>query len=145
MNYTIGKWVITLVALFTIISPYLADWNATHIYNPRWTSHAKFHNAQTVLLAVWLGGLALYFLWGRRGNKKAHIQLGALFAALYWLAQSMCILFPGTAFVDPEFAPMPTLGGVALNQTILSLFIIALLSAACWFESRRLSQSTQNQ
>lgn len=54
-NWRIGAWIITLVALVTIIGPFVADWNATHIYNPRRTPHAKFHNAQTMLLGLGLG------------------------------------------------------------------------------------------
>ncbi len=61
----IGAWIITLVALITIFGPYLADWNETHIYNPRWTPHAKFHNAQTMAFGPLLGALSLYFLWGQ--------------------------------------------------------------------------------
>ncbi len=44
----------------------LADWNATHIYNPLWPPHAKFHNAQTMTIAVLLGVSGLVFLWRRR-------------------------------------------------------------------------------
>ncbi len=65
-NLRVGAWIITLVALFTIVAPFVADWNATHIYNPRWTPHAKFHNAQTMLLGVGLGLSALWFVWRLR-------------------------------------------------------------------------------
>jgi hypothetical protein len=50
MKIPIGRWLLSLVALFTIAGPYGADWNETHIYNPNWPPHAKFHNAQTMLV-----------------------------------------------------------------------------------------------
>lgn len=83
-GWRIGAWVVTLVALFTIISPFLADWNVTHIYNPRWPPHAKFHNAQTMSFAVLLGALALYYLWGRRrgGDERSNVAVAVQFAAL---------------------------------------------------------------
>lgn len=31
-----GRYLLTLVALNTVISPFIADWNETHVYNPRW-------------------------------------------------------------------------------------------------------------
>ena len=63
---TAGKIIISVLGLFTAISPYLADWNVTHIYNPTWPPHAKFHNAQTMVLGAFLGALTLYCLWFRK-------------------------------------------------------------------------------
>jgi hypothetical protein len=44
----LGKVLITVVALWSTGGSYIFDWNATHIYNPRWPPHAKCHNAQTM-------------------------------------------------------------------------------------------------
>ena len=44
---SLGKILISASAVFGGVGPYLADWNETHIYNPTWPPHAKFHNAQT--------------------------------------------------------------------------------------------------
>lgn len=65
-NWTTGKIIISFLGLFTAVSPYVADWNVTHIYNPLWTPHAKFHNAQTMALGAFLGTLTLYCLWFRK-------------------------------------------------------------------------------
>ncbi len=46
-----GKMLITIVAAYAAFGSYVFDWNKTHIYNPDWPPHAKFHNAQTMLLA----------------------------------------------------------------------------------------------
>lgn len=45
---TPGKIVLTAVALFTSTGCYLADWSDTHVFNPRWPPHAKFHNGETM-------------------------------------------------------------------------------------------------
>ncbi|WP_442948769.1 DUF6640 family protein [Nostoc sp.] len=98
---TAGKILISLVAIFTGVSPYLADWNITHIYNPAWTPHAKFHNAQTMVLGAMLGFLAIYCLWFRQGiTKKQKLNEATVLTSLYWLAQLPAILFPGSALVD---------------------------------------------
>lgn len=84
-NLRIGAWIITLVALVTIVGPFLADWNETHIYNPRWTPHAKFHNGQTMLLGVGLGVSALWFVWRRNKDSKTNLLAAVIFAALYYI------------------------------------------------------------
>ena len=134
-NLRIGALLVTVVALFTIISPYVFDWNVTHIYNPRWTPHAKFHNAQTMLLAVFLGLSALYFTWRKAQTKvEKQIQLKAaiLFALAYWATQILGVTFPGTALLDPEFVTNnPTLQGITIPiQPIVDVVIFILLTIA---------------
>lgn len=147
-RFRIGAWLITLVALFTMCSPYLADWNETHIYNPRWPPHAKFHNAQTMAFGALLGALSLYFLWLRRKRNadetRTNLNVAALFAALYWVAQVLAFLFPGVASFDPEFAATapPRLLGLP-GQLGLDIIIFVILGAAYFYERWRLNQTTQ--
>jgi tryptophan-rich sensory protein len=128
-NLKIGRWIISLISVFTIVSPFTAEFNETHIYNPNWSPHAKFHDAQTMLLGALLGGIALFFLWRRERDRSFQFKLAVLFAGLYWFAQMWCIFFPGTGFVDPEFANrMPKLFGFPLNQSIFDFFILIILA-----------------
>lgn len=126
-RWQIGRLLISLVALFTAVSPYLADWNETHIYNPFWPPHAKFHNAQTMVLGALLGLLSLYCLWLRRGvSERQKLNEGAVLATLYWFAQVLAISFPGTALADPQIkgVQMPVVLGIELNQLIADLVVI---------------------
>lgn len=45
---SLGRTLLGLVGVTTSVGGYIADWNETHIYNPRWPPHAKFHNGQTM-------------------------------------------------------------------------------------------------
>jgi hypothetical protein len=101
----LGRLIISLVAIFTAVTPYLADWNATHIFNPRWTPHAKFHNAQTMAFAAVLGVLAMVYVWRRSqtGDDRSNIVVGGILAGLYWVTQGMAHFYPGVAYIDAEF------------------------------------------
>lgn len=46
----LSKTLVTLVGTWSAFGSDVFDWNRTHIYSPRWPPHAKFHNAQTMLL-----------------------------------------------------------------------------------------------
>jgi len=144
-RWTIGKILISLVAIFTIVSPYLADWNITHIYNPAWPPHAKFHNAQTMVLGAMLGFLAIYCLWFRQGiTKRQKLNEATVLTSLYWLAQLPAILFPGTALADPGIngVQMPEILGVELNQLILDIVVIfPLIALGYYLENRVLKKA----
>lgn len=142
-RWSIGRLLISLVATFTAVSPYLADWNETHIYNPLWLPHAKFHNAQTMVLGALLGLLALYCLWlGRETSDQQKLNEAAVLAALYWLAQLPAAFFPGTALTDPGGAEMPVIFGVEFNQLTLNIAVIfPLLILGYYLERKSLKQA----
>jgi hypothetical protein len=124
------------VALATSVGPYAADFNATHIYNPTWPPHAKFHTGQTMLLGLALGACSLSFAWRRADDPRASFRVAALFGALYWITQLGSIAFPGTAFVDPERAGTGLLLGVPA-QVVISVVNLALLGVALALEGRK--------
>ncbi|HEV2737232.1 MAG TPA: DUF6640 family protein [Candidatus Elarobacter sp.] len=133
-----GRVLLSVVALFTIFSPYYADWNATHIYNPLWPPHAKFHNAQTMAMAVLLGLSALFFIWRGRG-KAADLLPAVLFASFYWVTQALASLYPGVGWTDPnllkpgqslsDVPPQLKLDVVLFGVIALAAFLIARGSA----------------
>jgi hypothetical protein len=144
-RWTIGRLLISLVAVFTAVSPYLADWNVTHIYNPAWTPHAKFHNAQTMVLGAILGLLSVYCLWFRKGiTEKQKLNEATVLASLYWLAQLPATFFPGTALTDPGInsIKMPIILGIEFNQLALDIIIIfPLIALGYYLENRSLKKA----
>lgn len=125
-----ARIVVTVSAVVTMVGAYLADFNVTHIYNPTWPPHAKFHNAQTMLLATALGACALVYAW-RRDPTGTHLRTGILFASLYWLTNAGSITFPGTHWTDPDRAGTGLLLGLPMAAVIgavqLGLLGVALV------------------
>lgn len=141
---TPAKVAISLIAVMTAVSPFLADFNETHVFNPRWPPHARFHNGQTMTLGLIAGLLSLYFLWIRRASTALeNLKAGTLFAALYWAAMAPAILYPGASFVDPEYGgnEAMSLGGVPVNQLGMDVVIFAVLALCLRAEARRISNA----
>ena len=124
-KFPFGKVLISLSAVGTMVGPYVFDWNETHIHNPTWPPHAKFHNAQTMSMGAGLSLATLYHLW-KPGRSCASLESAAITASLYFLTQLSAGLYPGTASVDPpgednwpqlRFA-LPTLGTVLLGYVM---------------------------
>lgn len=126
-----GKLLFTVIALFNAISPFTADWNATHIYSPAWPPHAKFHNAQTMAMAVMLALATLYFAWSRR-EQRGTVAAVVITAGLYWATQALSFLFPGVAWTDPDLLK----AGQSLTdfpmQLKLDLVMVPVIGAAAW-------------
>ncbi|KAK3343486.1 hypothetical protein B0T25DRAFT_300470 [Lasiosphaeria hispida] len=105
----LGKLLLTLDALGLLLGAPIADYSHTHIFNPGWPPHAKFHCAQTITLSVLLGLLTLYYTWrptaatGR--SSRDSLRTATLTGTIYWAAGMVAILFPGTDGIDPEFGP----------------------------------------
>lgn len=150
-----GKVLLTATSLVTAFGSYFFDWNQTHIYNPNWPPHAKFHNAQTMSMGTAIGMAGLYALWGRRGPwTQERLQASAAAASFYWITQLSSTLFPGTALVDgpwPASADAPGQERVSVTapagppkvrgpQTVVASVALTLNALAYGLESRRLAR-----
>ncbi|MEB8336849.1 DUF6640 family protein [Streptomyces endophyticus] len=116
-SLTPGRALLTLTSLSTMCGAYIADWNDTHIHNPNWPPHAKFHNAQTMSTGAALGAIGLWAVWNRgAGTADQRLKLATGAASLYWITQLSAIAYPGTAFMDPpkKGAPQAVVAGASL-------------------------------
>jgi len=95
-----GKMLISLSAVGTAAGAYVADWNESHIYNPTWPPHAKFHNAQTMSMGVALGLASLYYLW-KPAPTRTSLATAATIASVVGVTQLSVVFYPGIASVDP--------------------------------------------
>ena len=116
---SVGRWILGAVATITATAGYLVDWNCTHLQNPDWPPHAKFHDAWTILLGTALGGSALYSL------RKGDLRMPPLFPPLFWATQSGSFAFPNTAGDEAEFPELiPTFAGLRLNEGMASALML---------------------
>jgi hypothetical protein len=131
-----ARWIIVFVAAVTAVGGLGADWfipfgARQHLKNPAWKPHAKLHNAQGILMGFGQGVLAIGLLLVAPPS-LATILLAALIASLYWDALMVSLIFPDTAWVDPEFAdatPRPL--GLYPQQLISYVLLVLLIVAVC--------------
>ncbi|KAL6249659.1 hypothetical protein RBB50_003514 [Rhinocladiella similis] len=153
---TPGRVCLTVVA--GILGPgcFIADWSHTHVFNPRWPPHAKFHNGQTMAMGASLTLGILYYTWripGRhhlgpstsqgvadtstntnteRELEKESIKTATVLGSLYFVTGLAAWFFPGSLAVDPEF-------GTGFPQFPLFTGLLGLAWMGGWLELRRLS------
>jgi hypothetical protein len=127
-------WQVTFVSAGTAIGGLCVDYfmptGRQHLRNPRWPPHAKFHNGQSVMMGLIQGVLALVLLFEPGRLTLGRLLLAATISSSYWVAAFGARVFPGTAWVDPEFeAATPKPLGFNPNQ-LLGLVLLAILAAA---------------
>ncbi len=121
--------IFTAIGISLPIAAHRADMNATHIYNPRWPPHAKFHDGQTLSLSILLGGLTTFLAWKSSRNVPMMIAGTGAAASLYFVSQSTAILYPGTDYTDPEFEtrqPNTVPAGVKIDAFYLTAVGLAV-------------------
>ncbi|QKX57435.1 uncharacterized protein TRUGW13939_04547 [Talaromyces rugulosus] len=133
-----GRFILALVGLATSTGCFIADWNETHIYNPNWAPHAKFHNGQTMSMGALLGITTLYFLYGPPASsslpvsqQRSALWTAAWIASLYWTTQFSALFYPGSLAVDPEF-------GEGQPQVYLVSGFLSMTIVGLWLERKRL-------
>ncbi|ETS74334.1 hypothetical protein PFICI_14200 [Pestalotiopsis fici W106-1] len=127
-----GRILLTIDSVGLIAGSLKADYfSETHMFNPNWAPHAKFHNAQTVGLAVTLGLATLFYTWRKAQSPQLHreyMRIAALLGSIYWITGLLSILPEGTMGVDPEF------GGPAFPQKYVFTPFLLFGLVGAWLE-----------
>ncbi len=131
-----SRVIYTFIGITLPIGSFWADYNETHIFNPAWPPHAKFHDGQTLSMSVLLGLMTIFFAWRTSADRISTIVAASGFAAVYWISQGASIFYPGTAFFDPQFVtPNSFPLGIALQVYIEAGYLI-LTALAAWLALR---------
>ena len=139
MRMPFGSRVLFLLAAVGLgLGAHMADYfNTTHIFNDRWPPHAKFHAAQTLSMSILLGVMSVFFAWRKTSDKKTTVYAAAGFASLYWVTQATAILYPGTAFYDPEFVTPRSFSHGLPGQAYFEIGFLIVIGLASWVALRK--------
>lgn len=136
-----GRILLTSVAALTTTGGFVADWNRTHLFNPKWTPHSKFHVAWSILLGSMLGISSLYLLRKREGDQLMQLRWGTLLPAFYWAAQAGSFAFPGAKGLEAEFPDLvPRVGPVRINEAPISILMLSMLGLGYVLEKKARSK-----
>ncbi len=133
----VAKVIFTVLATITVVVPMIADLNATHLTNPRWLPHARFHAAVLYLGTTLLNLGILYLLWGSYpGQGSPLIAWIAAWGPLsFWGMFLPALLFPGVSTWPDGVTPpknFPLLLTKIHPNVILAL-IVTLLSCTALY------------
>ena len=137
MSQRASRILISISAVATSVVPTIADVNHTHLFNPLWAPHARFHGTVFLLVNVLSGMTALFLLWGRyegRGSRLA-VTFAAFLPALCWGPFVPAALLPGTSVWPDGTAPFAPINPNMVLAVVL--FTMAVLGVVLDRRARR--------
>jgi hypothetical protein len=129
-----GRIVLTVALAAGIIAFIAFQWNTTHVFNPKWHPHARFHAVQLGLFFITLSGIAFWLIWGSSISPHTAAWLAAAVPVVFWGGEFAALLVPGT---DPSPDPekpntFPLLGAHVHGNLFFSacMMILSILGAS---------------
>ena len=117
----------TCISIFTMLIMSIMDLNETHMTNPLWPAHARFHWAVQYFSAMLVCMLSLFAIWTNYKDKGSRFSI--LFIGLsplfFWGMFFPALLMPGTG-TWPDGVVPPT-GFPEIFKTIHPNLIIACI------------------
>jgi hypothetical protein len=123
--FRIAQMLLTLSAL-EFFGPIVRDTSVTHVLNPTWVGHARFHLAWALVFMGLSGVCNLYLIWFRRPRSISNLYLSWVWQACnifgFWGAAILERSYGGS-IVDPEFH-LTILG---LNENVFAFTLLTTI------------------
>ena len=105
--------------------PVIADLSDSHLLNPSWMPHAKFHLAWLLSTNSWLALFSLHSIW--IGSKAVHAgMIGIIVMGGFWIAAFTRNIYGGL-FVDPNLDVSEIMG---LHPNVFAfIFVFVIFSS----------------
>lgn len=107
----LARVLFTLMTAGYAVATVLADFNATHATNPKWTPHARFHVVWQISSYVGFGLLALALIWcpGPLALERLYLAalMGTIVYAAFFIAVFAMPIYGGGAYDDNGYQPFP--------------------------------------
>ena len=125
-----GLWLMTIgIAIFTFAPPIVDILTPTHVFNPGWVPHARFHTMWAIFSTSALGLLALWFLWRGPAQQRlgTHIAgaIGTCILGAFMLATATMSLYGGA--LSDKNGVSPVAEGINPNLVTFSFALLMIL------------------
>ncbi|MDP6437042.1 MAG: hypothetical protein QGG46_07400 [Gammaproteobacteria bacterium] len=125
----------TVLWILVAVGPIAADFNATHLFNPDWPPHARFHMMTVFTSAVAIALFGLYTCWGPAKSRLDSLRLGAILGTVYTISLLVAAftmpMYGGSLYwIDTKLRPISITDEnliVFASTTLIFLILLVVL------------------
>jgi hypothetical protein len=133
----LGRSIMSFVLVVGAVISTAVDWNATHLFNPNWHPHARFHGALFLMILDAMTVVALWLLWRRSKEPEIGLKVAALFVAAVWMPFLYIeTLVPGSSLLASEDVPVLKVAGMTFAPNLVVAAVLLLLTAIAYWIAR---------
>ncbi|MCE7010953.1 hypothetical protein LWC34_50345 [Kibdelosporangium philippinense] len=125
-----GKIILTVTLVATMLGPTVIDFNESHVFNPAWPPHARFHTVELLAVGIGMALVGLWLLW-----RRSFFQVAAAVPVVVWGAFFVPLFVPGTSYEEYP-GESARLAGIPMNLFMAVVFIVLTL-AGYWMCVRK--------
>ena len=119
----VGRFVITFALIATMVLPIVIHWNPTHVFNPTWPGHARFHVLLGDCMMFGFSVVGLWLLWRKSPGQGVNVLVATLVPIIAWGS-----FFTASFLPDSGEEQMPHIVGIPLNLFIAGfLFFVTVV------------------
>ncbi|MBD1870306.1 hypothetical protein H6F95_24035 [Cyanobacteria bacterium FACHB-471] len=124
-----SRILLSVVLVSTAVVSVAVDWNATHIFNPEWTPHARFHDVVMLWLLSGMSIMALWLLWRRSTEPDIAYTVAMLVPVVFWSPFFfITLVIPGTGLkADPDEI-LPIVAGIPIYPNVVVATVSVILA-----------------
>lgn len=93
----LGRLLLSLVLVGSVAAVFGFTWNESHVFNPEWHPHARFHAAQIMGIASAGSAVGLWLVWRSSAEPGVATLAVAAAAVCFWGAEFFAFFVPGTS------------------------------------------------
>ena len=133
----LGKSILSFVLVVGAVVATAVDWNTTHLFNPTWHPHARFHDALFLLLLDGMSLVVLWLLWRQSNEPGLGLKVAAMFSAAAWTPFFYIeALIPGTSLLAADDVPVLKVGGMTFPPNLIVAAVLFLLTVIAYWLAR---------
>ena len=133
----LGKLVLSFVLVVGAVVSTAVDWNTTHLFNPAWHPHARFHDALFLLFLDAMSLVVFWLLWRPSKEPEVAIKVAALFSAAVWTPFFYIeALIPGTSLLAADNVPVLKVAGMTFPPNLIIAAVLFLLTVVGYWLAR---------
>lgn len=126
MTALIGQVILVALSALSAVGTYLGDFDKHHIFNSRWSDHARFHAAAYAILNIQLALLALVLCAFTPFGFRVSLQLGSVILLIMGITLFLAATVRGTSPIAGPHERIWAKVPLALWINVVYLGVLAL-------------------